>query len=273
MIPVVIPAKNEKDNLENTVNSLRKTADYAKEELFIVVVDDGSSDNTAEIAKKLNCHVVSLPDRGYSALGMPELANTHNAGFEYIDKNLPVDSYKYLMVVGADTEFEDDYLSLLIQAMEKDEKLVMCAGVLNGIKTNYDAVRGTGRLIKNSFWTKVGRRSIDKFYAWESYPILFALSHGFKARTIYEAKMTTPREPMGRVDWKNYGVQMKENGSIFIYVFLRALKRLIKHKDFKGFYRMLYGYLFSKPNLYDKNLRAYNKKRQLKRIFGLENKS
>jgi len=273
VIPVVIPAKNEKDNLENTVNSLRKTADYAKEELFIVVVDDGSSDNTAEIAEKLGCNVVSLPDRGYSALGMPELANTHNTGFEYIDKNLAVDSYEYLMVVGADTEFEDEYLSLLIQAMEKDEKLVMCAGVLNGIKTNYDAVRGSGRLIKNSFWSKLGRRLPNIYYSWESYPIIYALSNGYKARTIYEAKMSTPREPMGRVDFKKYGIAMKENGSIFIYVFLRALKRLIKHKDFKGFYRMLYGYLFSKPNLYDKELRSYNKQRQIKRIFGLENKN
>jgi len=270
MLLVATHAKNEKNNLLNTVNSLMKTAQYANEELFIVVVDDGSSDNTAEIAKNLNCHVVSLADRGYSALGMPELANTHNAGFEYIDKNLDSNSYNYLMVVGADTTFNENYLKLLIDAMEKNEKLVMCAGILNNIKTNYDAVRGSGRLIRNSFWSKVERRLPNIYYSWESYPIIFAQANGYKTRTIYEAKMQTPREPMGRVDWKRYGIAMKENGSIFPYVFLRALKRLFKNKDIYGFYRMLYGYLFTKANLYDKKLRRYNSIRQLKRILGLE---
>ena len=271
MIPVVIPAKNEQNNLENTINSLRETARYINEELFIVVVDDGSKDNTSKIAKGLGCHVVNLPDRGYSALGKPELADTHNAGFEYIDKHLGLNEYKYLMVVGADTIFENNYLKLLIEAMQKDEKLVMCAGVLNNIKTNYDAVRGSGRLIRNSFWSKVGRRLPNIYYSWESYPIVFALANGYKTRTIYEAKMYTPREPMGSVDWARYGIAMRENGSIFIYVFLRAIKRFILSKDFKGFYRMLYGYLFSSPKLYSAELRKFNAKRQLKRMLGNEN--
>ena len=268
MIPVVIPAKNEKDNLEDTVNSLRATAKFANDELFIVVVDDGSKDNTSEIAKDLGCHVVNLPDRGYSALGMPELADTHNAGFKYIDEHLDINSYDYLMVVGADTTFELNYLSLLISAMKNDEKLVICAGVLNEIKTNYDAVRGSGRLIRNSFWTSEGREVPNKFYSWESYPLVFANAHGFKTRTIYDAIMHTPREPMGIVDWKKYGIAMKENGSIFIYVFLRASKRLFKSRDFYGFYRMIYGYISSKPILYDKKLRDFNSKRQRRKIFG-----
>jgi glycosyltransferase involved in cell wall biosynthesis len=267
MIPVVIPAKNEKDNLEETVNSLNATAKFANEELFIIVVDDGSKDNTSTIAKELNCHVINLPDRGYSALGMPELADTHNAGFQYIDEHLNINSYDYLMVVGADTTFELNYISLLLDSMNKDEQLVMCAGILNKIKTNYDAVRGSGRLIRNSFWTLEGRRVPNIFYSWESYPLIFANANGFKTRTIYDAIMHTPREPMAILDWKRYGIAMKENGSIFIYVFLRASKRLFQNKDFYGFYRLLYGYLFSIPVLYDKKLRNFNAKRQLKRIF------
>jgi glycosyltransferase involved in cell wall biosynthesis len=268
MIPVVIPAKNEKDNLEDTVTSLRETAEFANQELFIVVVDDGSTDNTSEIAQSLNCHLVRLKDRGYSALGLPELADTHNAGFEYIDKHLKKEEYDYLMVVGADTTFEPNYIALLLDAMETDSQLVMCAGILNKIKTNYDAVRGSGRIIRNSFWTLVGRRSPNTFHSWESYPIVFANAHGFKTRTIYDATMHTPREPMAIIDWKRYGIQMKENGSIFPYVLLRASKRIYLHKDPYGFYRLIYGYLFSKPNQYNKKLRNFNKRRQMKKIFG-----
>ncbi len=269
MIPIVIPAKNEKDNLEDTVNSLRETAKYAEEELFIVVVDDGSKDNTSDIAKKLGCHVVNLPDRGYSALGMPELADTHNAGFKYIDKHLDINSYNYLMVVGADTTFELNYIALLLDAMKSNEKLVMCAGVLNEIKTNYDSVMGSGRMIRNSFWTIIGRIYPNTFYSWESYPLVFANANGFKTRTIYKATMHTPREPMTIVDWRNYGIGMKENGSIIIYVLLRASKRLFKNKDFYGFYRLLYGYFFSSPVSYNSKLKENNANKQLKRICNL----
>jgi len=271
MIPVVIPAKNEENRLENTINSLRATASFANEELFIVVVDDGSKDKTSKIAKDLGCHVVSLLDRGFYALGLPVLADTHNAGFKYIDKKLEKKSYQYLMVVGADTTFELNYISILLKAMKEDDKLVMCAGVLNGIKTNYDAVRGTGRIIRNDFWTLEGREVPNKYYSWESYPLVFANANGFKTRTLYDAIMHTPREPMNVIDWKNYGVAMKENGSIFIYVFLRASKRLFEKKDIYNFYRMIYGYISSKPNLYDKKLRSFNSKRQLKKIFYFAN--
>ena len=267
MIPVVIPAKNEKDNLEDTVISLRESASFANEELFIVVVNDGSSDNTSDIARGLGCHVVDLPDRGYSALGKPELAKTHNAGYEYIDRYLDPSSYKYLMVVGADTTFNRDYIKILLDAMERDESLVMCAGVLNGIKTNYDAVRGSGRIIRNSFWSEIGRRSKSIYYSWESYPIVYARAHGYKTRTIYEAKMQTPREPMARVDWWNYGAQMKESGSIFLYVLLRGLKRALKNRDLKGCFRLIQGYLMASVNLYEKNLREANAKKQWRKLL------
>jgi len=269
MIPVVIPAKNEEKYLAKTIKSLRETAEYAGEKLYIVVVNDGSKDKTLMIAKNLECHIVNLPDRGYSALGKPELADTHNAGYEYIDKNLNVNSYKYLMVVGADTYFAKDYLKLLIDAMEKDEKLVMCAGVENEIYTNYDAVRGSGRLIKNSFWTKVGRRSKNIHYGWESYPLFFARAHGYKTRTINDAKMQTPREALAIVDWWNYGAQMKESGSILPYVVLRGLKRAIKDGDIKGGFRLIQGFLSAKVTPYEKELRVHNSKKQWKKLLTL----
>lgn len=270
MLPVIIPAKNEEKNLKETVDSLRNTAMFANQELYIVVVNDGSKDNTSIIAKKLGCHLVELADRGYSALGMPELADTHNAGFQYIDKHLNINSYDYLMVVGADTTFNNNYISLLLEEMKSNKNLVICGGVLNKIKTNHDAVRGSGRLIRNTFWTLEGRKVPNQYYSWESYPLVFANSHGYETRTIYEAHMQTPREPMGIVDWKRYGIAMKENGSIFIYVFLRASKRLFKSRDFYGFYRMIYGYISSSPILYEKKLRDFNAKRQFRKILHLE---
>lgn len=269
MIPVVIPAKNEENHIAATVRSLRETAAYVDEELFIVVVDDGSTDCTAELAVTLGCEVVSLPDRGFSALGLPVLADTHNAGFEYIDEYLDEGSYSFLMVVGADTTFDLRYLSTLLTEMNSSESLVMCAGVLNGRAGNRDAVRGSGRLIRHSFWSLLGRRLPNMFYSWESYPILYALTNGFQVKTVIGAVMYSPREPLGKVDWKRYGIGMRENGSIILYVLLRGLKRLVQHGDVRGGWRLLLGYICHRPALYDVSLRHYNARRQWKKLMTL----
>lgn len=52
----VVPVYNEADLIEKTINSLKK-AKYIDE---IVVVNDGSSDNTLEVAKKLNISIINL---------------------------------------------------------------------------------------------------------------------------------------------------------------------------------------------------------------------
>ena len=52
-LSVIIPAFNEEDTLEHCVKSL-VDADYPKEELDIIIVDDGSKDKSYAIAKLLS---------------------------------------------------------------------------------------------------------------------------------------------------------------------------------------------------------------------------
>jgi glycosyltransferase involved in cell wall biosynthesis len=54
---VVIPAYNESEALPTTVAGLRQ----AHPELDVLVVDDGSADRTAEVARSLGVQVLSLP--------------------------------------------------------------------------------------------------------------------------------------------------------------------------------------------------------------------
>jgi glycosyltransferase involved in cell wall biosynthesis len=62
MITVVIPAYNEKEYLERCLRSLKRQ-DYSGE-YEIIVVDNGSSDGTAQIASNLGAKVVFCPQRG-----------------------------------------------------------------------------------------------------------------------------------------------------------------------------------------------------------------
>jgi len=265
IIPIVIPARNEETRLEKTIDSIRNMFRFAGMEPYIVVVDDGSKDQTPILAEKLGCFVVRLNDRGYSALGMPVLADTHNAGFEFINQNLKED-YKYLMVIGSDTEFANDYLRLLLNEMEIEPQLAMCSGVLDGFKTNPMAVRGSGRIIRRTFWEKAGSKLPNFYYAWESYPIVLANSMGLKTRTIYEARMQTDRPPMRSVDWKRYGIGMQENGSLFVYVLLRAIRTTFK-VNLKSGIRLIYGYFAKTEQRFPPELRAYVSNYQKRRIL------
>lgn len=58
----VVPALNEETNIGEVVRTLKERAD------LVLVVDDGSADRTAEIARNAGAHVVShLMNRGYGA--------------------------------------------------------------------------------------------------------------------------------------------------------------------------------------------------------------
>src|SRR3989344_403136 len=50
-VTIIIPAYNEEKSIEKTIKSAL-SLDYPKEKIEIIVVDDGSKDNTYEIAKR-----------------------------------------------------------------------------------------------------------------------------------------------------------------------------------------------------------------------------
>ena len=73
---VVIPARNEESSIKYTIRSLKRQ--YLKPE-YIIVVDDGSRDNTSDIARKEGCYVIQLSRiTEANATGTPYLAYVIN---------------------------------------------------------------------------------------------------------------------------------------------------------------------------------------------------
>src|SRR6266567_3769674 len=54
---VIIPARNEKDNIEHVISEIRSS----NRALDILVVNDGSTDETSEIARKLGVRTADIP--------------------------------------------------------------------------------------------------------------------------------------------------------------------------------------------------------------------
>jgi len=78
-VAVIIPALNEEGNIGDLVRAC-----LAQPAAFVIVADNGSTDNTAEVAKKAGAIVVSAPRRGYGYACAAGSAEARSRGAEIL---------------------------------------------------------------------------------------------------------------------------------------------------------------------------------------------
>lgn len=119
---IQIPCFNEADYLAETVKALPKRLDYI-DEVEILVIDDGSTDNTAEVARQAGVdHIVTLPNH----FG---LAQAYAAGLDACLK-LGAD---IIINTDADHQYQSDEIPRLIEPIleHRAELVVGDRGVSN----------------------------------------------------------------------------------------------------------------------------------------------
>jgi glycosyltransferase involved in cell wall biosynthesis len=109
----VIPAYNESQTLRDVINAIRVDAPPCD----IVVVDDGSTDRTGEIARRAGVPVLRHPFN----LG---IGGAVQSGFQYARDH----DYDYMIQIDGDGQHRPDQLSTLIAAMDEDPTLDMVCG-------------------------------------------------------------------------------------------------------------------------------------------------
>ena len=102
-ITIVIPAYNEEDRIDSTIKNIKKYFSQKKEiKSQILVVDDGSTDRTVEVAKKLGCEVLSNDinrGKGYSVRNGMLHAKTKYALITDADLSTPIEEFdKFLNI-------------------------------------------------------------------------------------------------------------------------------------------------------------------------------
>jgi len=113
-IIITIPAYNEANSIERVIRSIKKVMDSQKYTYNILVVDDGSKDKTAEIAKKLGAIVYSHP-KNY---GLAETFKTE------IEKCLELKA-DVIVHIDADGQYLPKEIPLLIKEIENGYDLVL----------------------------------------------------------------------------------------------------------------------------------------------------
>ena len=115
----LIPAFNEGKNIKEVITRLKK---YKK--VKIIVIDDGSTDSTPEIVKKLGTILI----RHETNKGKGEAIKT---GFQHILNNHP--EAKYIILIDADMQYSPEDVGRILKPLEEGE-----ADYVTGYRTPKD---------------------------------------------------------------------------------------------------------------------------------------
>jgi len=128
---VLIPCFNEEITIASVV---LKSKDYVD---TVVVIDDGSSDDTIEIAKKAGAEVLShIKNEGKS--------QAIKTGFQYALDH----GYDYVITIDGDGQHNPDEIPLLLKDLE-EKKYDVALGIRYGESTEMP------------WWRKIGKRVLD----------------------------------------------------------------------------------------------------------------
>jgi len=176
-VAAVAVARNEEEMIEATLRSLLDQSIPVD----VVLVDDGSTDDTPFIGERLGVPVIRLPPHRESYVGRPELALRVNIGVSYSRCFRP----DYVMHTGGDHILPPCYCEALINQMVRDDAVV-ASGSIRGMKRNDTAPIGSGRMIDAAWWEEVNRMAYPVHEGWESWMIYKARITGHAARCYLE---------------------------------------------------------------------------------------
>ncbi|GAB7103647.1 hypothetical protein JCM4814A_19610 [Streptomyces phaeofaciens JCM 4814] len=145
-VSVIVPAYNEKECIANTLESLAKST----HPIEIIVVDDGSTDNTSEISRE-----------AARALGMTNVRviRQENAGKPAaLNNGVRNASYDIVVMMDGDTVFEPDAVHQLVQPFA-NPKVGAVAG--NAKVGNRDTIIGAWQHIEYVMGFNLDRRMYD----------------------------------------------------------------------------------------------------------------
>lgn len=253
-VGVVILARNEGWGLAKVIEALQmQTVDVTE----MILVNDGSTDDTKRIAEDMGMKVIDFPIQHESWIRSKKLALVVNYGLNYLSRNLD-----YYMILGGDNILPPRYLFDVIDTMNR-QNFSICSGIIAG---EGGTVRGSGRVMtrelleSQDFGYKVN-------YGYETYMLFRAECDGFKTGIAdiqsHVTRKTSTNYGKEQLHYK--GIAYKCLGYSLWFCFGVAVKHYWMHPaSLLSFFR---GYNSCKPDMYyEDDIRRYVKKYQRSRL-------
>lgn len=215
-IASLIVARNEEEYLEPTLLSIENQTLPPKR---IVLVDDGSTDDTAKIAQKHGCKIIHLAVHRESLIGTIELAERYNIGLRYIRDN---GNAEYVSIHGGDHILTLDYFEKIIRRMKDDPKIVIASSSIKNQAYSETAPRGSGRIVNVEWWKHANGMQYPLAWGWESYIIWKALSQGYK--TLCYGDIVTEELRIPPLTGRHWGEGMYALGYFWVHALARSFR-------------------------------------------------
>jgi cellulose synthase/poly-beta-1,6-N-acetylglucosamine synthase-like glycosyltransferase/peptidoglycan/xylan/chitin deacetylase (PgdA/CDA1 family) len=189
-VSIVVPAFNEAAGIERAVRSL---ASSSYPELELIVVDDGSTDGTAELVERLE-----LP-------GVQVLRQANGGKPAALNRGLAAASHEVVVMVDADTVFEPETLGRLVQPLAHSKVGAVSGNTKVG---NRRGLLGTWQHIEYVIGFNLDRRLYDVL---ECMPTVPGAIGAFRRRALDEiggisdatlAEDTDVTIALGRAGWR-----------------------------------------------------------------------
>lgn len=189
---VITPCRNEEHNIEFTLKSV--IAQTMRPDRWIIV-DDGSTDGTAEIVKKYLddndwITLLELPDRGFYDLMEGGEIKAFYQGFELLKD----EGHEYVAKLDGDISFEPDYFEKLLRHFLENPRLGIASGLcyvmkdekLIPEKTHYKHPRGPARIYRRACWDEMG--GVSTKLSWDAIDVYKARMLGWDTRNYPDIK-------------------------------------------------------------------------------------
>lgn len=256
-IAIIIPAYNEEEFIGQTLDSLLSQTLLPEK---IVVVDDNSTDRTAQIVKSYASEIISLVKNLSENKSMPgaKIVRAFNKGLEHID----LDQFDVICKYDADLIFPENYLEVIGSRFRESETTGMAAGFCSIYKnnswkiegfTNQDHIRGALKAYRVKCFQQMGglRTSIG----WDTADEMIARCNGWDVVTVKEL-LVKHLKPTGS---KYDSHAMKKQGEAFYklgydmgILLITAFKMALNKKKISVLIAILQGYFSSRSKNVEK---------------------
>lgn len=252
-ICIVIPAHNEGEYLSKTLSSL---TDQTLLPSRLIVVDDHSTDNTAEIANDFagRFHWISVinhnafdPGTGMTHSPGSKVIKAFQAGYKLLDNN-----YDLLCKFDADLIFPRDYLERIAEKFRQDPKCGMAGGFCYIVKdgewvleslTGPDHIRGALKAYRKECYRDIGGLKPDM--GWDTVDEMLARYHGWEVVTLPELRVKHLKptgSKYGKGSGKLQGHAFRRMRYGWILSRIAALKLAFSKGNLRYFFDCMNGY-------------------------------